>query len=72
MCLDKTVRCVARAVVDEERNKNVTSLPNMFSRLGVEVLADVETQRLYYEGCAPSFRRVHLRRMLPKDGAQNL
>lgn len=58
--MNDIVRCVASARIEEERNENLTKLRNMFSKLGVEVQADLVKKKLQDEGFARSLQIVHL------------
>lgn len=59
MCLNEILRCVVSTKIGEERNKNVTKSPNMFSTRGVEVLADLGKERVQEQSCARSFQSVY-------------
>lgn len=39
--MDEIVRCIAGARIEEERNEKLTTLLNIFSKHGVDVLADL-------------------------------
>lgn len=58
--LDETVSCLSIERIEKERNENVTTLLKMFLRLVDEVLADLMTERLQDQGCAPFLRSVYL------------
>lgn len=64
--MDEVVRCVADARIDEERNKNVTTLLSMSLKHGVEIQAELVKERVQDQSCAQSFRRFF--RPLSRDG----
>lgn len=60
VCLDKIARYNVSAEIEKEANETVTTSWNIFSKHRVEILDELGKERLQDQGCALSFRSVHL------------
>lgn len=47
-------------MIEEHKNKNMTTLPNALSKPGTKVLADLVKEILQNQGCVPSLRNGYL------------
>lgn len=60
LCPQNTVRCAASAGIGEDRKKIVTVFSTMFSKLVVEIMADLVKDRVQQQGFVPPPPSVHL------------